>query len=113
MAKTISIIDDDLAILDVVTLLLQDEGYNVLAYSKPSEFLKEFREKLPDAVLLDNTIGVTSGKDLAEEVKKHLRIPVLMISASADIISHPCIDEFIKKPFTIDLLLDRVKKHLK
>lgn len=112
MAKTISIIDDDQAILDVVTLVLEEEGYKVLAYNSTSKFLDELSKKSPDMVLLDNTIGVASGKDLSDEIKKRVAIPVIMISANDEVISHPSIDSFIKKPFSIDLLLDSVKKYL-
>ena len=112
MAKTISIIDDDKAMLDVVQVLLEDEGYSVLTYTKSSDFLKALHTSNTDIVILDNTIGITSGKNLADEVKKYVSIPVLMISGQSDVIHHPTIDAFIKKPFSIDLLLNTVQKYL-
>ncbi len=113
MAKTISIVDDDQSILDVVQLLLEDEGFTVHTYREPQRFVTDMKESTPDIVIVDNTIGTVSGKDLSDQIKQLAQIPVLMMSASTEKITHPSIDAFIRKPFAIEALLDTIHAFIK
>ncbi len=112
MAKTISIVDDDQSILDVVQLLLEDEGFTVHTYSEPQRFISDMKESVPDIVIIDNTIGAVSGKDLSDQIKQLAHIPVLMMSASTEKITHPSIDAFIHKPFAMEALLDTIHRYI-
>lgn len=112
MVKIISVIDDDRSILEVVTLLLEDEGFTVLPYTDATVFLNDISNHQPDMVLLDNTIGETNGKDLADAIKQRISIPVIMVSGSSDVVTHPSIDAFIRKPFSIDTLLTQINAYI-
>jgi DNA-binding response OmpR family regulator len=117
--KRILVIDDDEDLLEILSLIFQAEGYNVVL-SNNSEVAEHVREIGPDLVILDIRISgsVKNGGEICQELKnkfENARIPVLLISAEANIrrIAEACgADGYIKKPFDIDDLLLRIKELL-
>lgn len=119
MAKTILIIDDDQDILEILNIVFQDSGYEVIL-SKVSLEADSINVLHPDIVLLDVRIvgssktGTDICKDLkADERTKHL--PVILLSAEHDLhtMASACeADSYIAKPFVIDNLLMQVGKQL-
>lgn len=115
--KRIIIADDDLAILDAVTLILTDEGYDVVAISKVIDIDSLLQYK-PDLILLDIWMSGTNGEDICRQLKKDKtakNIPVILVSANRDtekIAKKAHADDFLAKPFDIQDLLAIVSKHL-
>ncbi len=107
--------DDDVAIGDVMQILLEDNGYEVLFTSDPSEIHKLI-EKKPDIILLDIWMSGVSGKDVCQKIKNDpatAQIPVILFSANRDtreIANEAGADGFIAKPFEIKEIIDVVKK---
>ena len=110
MAKKILIVDDDESILDAVSLVLEEEGYNVAVTTKGDEIFEKVKNFKPDAILLDVLMSGKDGREICKKLKedeKTKQIPVIMISA------HPSAKEsvlscganaFLAKPFdTSDL----------
>jgi DNA-binding response OmpR family regulator len=115
--KKVFVVDDDTAILDALSLMLEEEGYEVKTSQNGKEL--EFEKyNFPDLILLDIWMSGVSGKDICMQLKKDdltKDIPVIMISASNDTekIAEECgADGFMYKPFQVDLLLDIVHKYL-
>lgn len=110
--------DDDPAILDALTLLLEDEGYNVVP-TVDIETVPRIQESKPDVLLLDIWMSGINGGEICKILKKEIEtasIPVIMISANRDteeIAREAGADDFLLKPFDIDDLLSKIKKHLK
>lgn len=117
MSYTILVADDDIDILDAVGIVLEDEGYTVITTSKGDEVL-EFVEPLPDLYLLDIWMSGQDGKEICQRLKtnQHTRlIPVILFSANKDtaqIAAEAGADDYLKKPFDIDELLEKVKLYL-
>jgi len=117
-AKKIMIVDDNPDILEVITLIMDLEGFKVLAVSNGLLFVESIISFCPDLVLLDVMLGEVDGMDLCnllKSTKEISHIPVIMISAShglknVDFICKP--DDFISKPFDINDLVVRVKRQL-
>ena len=113
----IMIADDDPAILDATSMILQDEGYAVEVTTDCGK-LHTTTSKLPDLLLLDIWMSGLDGRDICKFVKQNKRtrhIPVIMISANRDtekIAREVGAEDFIAKPFDIDELLAKVEKHL-
>lgn len=115
--KTILIADDDFAIADVVTLILEGEGYSVRHLGDGKDILK-MENNLPDLLLLDIKLGKLDGQDICRKIRQnsffnHMR--VLLISGDPALpqrAAAACADDYIVKPFDINELLDKVKKHL-
>lgn len=114
MSKKILVADDDPAILDVIQLMLEDEGYEVET-SVDGETIYTMEREYPDLLLLDIWMSGVDGRDICKYVKKnkHLKdIPILMFSANKDgaKIAHEAGAEgFIAKPFEMDDLLSKIK----
>lgn len=114
----IFIADDDKGIIDSTTLILEDEGYNVVS-SSSNETVKHIKNHLPDLVLLDIWLSGTNGGDIAKDLKQDevtKSIPLIMFSANRDIqkIAEDVKAEgYLIKPFDLPELLDTVKKYVK
>ena len=117
--KKLLVVDDEEDILEFLKVILEDEGYTVVTTDK-DDYLKKLQDDtLPDLILLDLLL---SGKD-AREIVKYLKtnektnhIPVIMLSAhpsARETTKQAGADDFVAKPFEIDLLLNKVAQHLK
>lgn len=113
MQKKILVVDDDVAILDVVRLILEGQGYSIET-SETGAIFPTVTSQKPDLILLDMLLSGEDGRDIARKLKanKETRsIPIVMISA------HPSAatgslsagaDKFLSKPFEIEELLSVV-----
>lgn len=115
--KRILVVDDNTAILDALKIMLEDEGYEVET-TVDGATVKDIQAPLPDLVLLDIWMSGVDGRDVCKFLKstpatKH--IPVIMISAAKDteqIAKASGADDFISKPFQMDVLLKMVAKYV-
>ena len=115
MKKTILVVDDDVAILDIVTQMLQDAGYNTLNALDGDSAIAMINKK-PDLVLLDMWMSGTDGRDVCLYIKKNPKtkhIPVIISSANNDtknISEEIGADDYLAKPFEMEELLNKIKK---
>jgi DNA-binding response OmpR family regulator len=114
--QCIAVVEDDEAILDIVELLLTDEGYQVI--TAETELDLDSLPTLPDLIILDNWLGLKSGHDICISLKHNpatSEIPVILMSAVNDLesIAADCkADMYISKPFDIKEFLDAVNNIL-
>lgn len=113
----ILVIDDNSSTLEILLLILQNAGYNVdVARDHNLGFLKT--KIYPDLILLDNNLGGKNGSDICKELKANeetRHIPVILISAMDDIkyiAEEACADDFIPKPFGIQMMLEKIQSVL-
>lgn len=114
--KNILVIEDNHAILDVITLILQSEAYKVAGLSRSIDMMKHIDAFKPDLMILDIMLPDGEGRELLAQLRKNettSAIPVLMISARY---TEENIREgefkpngFLAKPFDIDDLLDKIE----
>jgi two-component system phosphate regulon response regulator PhoB len=115
MSKKIIIIEDDRDILDIMTYILSDEGYDVVP-SADSHILEDVQSLQPMLILMDNRLTNGFGRDFCKKFKNDPatgHFPVVLISANPGLEemaleSHA--DTYLKKPFDITELIDLVKK---
>jgi DNA-binding response OmpR family regulator len=114
--KNILVIEDNHAILDVITLILQSEAYKVNALSKSANYMEHIDLWKPDLLILDIMLPDADGRVLLQEIRQNestKHIPVLMISAryTEENVQHGAFkpNGFLAKPFDIDDLLDRIE----
>lgn len=115
--KNILIADDDAAILDSLTLILEDSGYEVRATSDGA-IVRELDRELPDLLLLDIWLSGWNGSEICRALKQQQRtrhLPILLFSANKEIkamAQEVGADDFITKPFDLDELLAKIEQYL-
>lgn len=119
MSKKILAVDDDNDILDVIRIILEDEGYEVYTLANGKMVFDLVTETAPDLILLDVMLGGLDGRDICRALKEHdtyKKIPVVMISASHNLnnllLMPGAPNNFLAKPFDINRLVDMVKSEL-
>lgn len=116
MKKKILIADDNPAILEALSLMLQDVGYDITTVSD-DKIIKQVVALKPDLLLLDIWLSGQDGREICKILKnrsdtKH--IPVILISANKDtsvIAKEAGADDFLEKPFDMDDLLAKLASH--
>lgn len=116
--STILVVDDNQDIRDLITLILEDEGFTVIAADNGKSALALMHEKHSDLVLLDIMMPEMSGYEVLRKIRADKessisQTPVLMITAKSQVAD---IDEaieagatsYIVKPFIADSMVDKV-----
>ena len=111
MNHTILIIDDDENIGNMLNEALIKEGYEVLRAYSGTEALMVLEKSRPDLVLLDLMLPGLSGEEVLPKLKG---IPVIIVSAKTekdDKLNGLILgaDDYIEKPYDIDILLAKIK----
>ncbi len=120
-ASRILVADDDEAVLESVTWLLAENGYEVIPASGGAACLEQLNRRPPDLLLLDILMPDADGYQLLERIKSEERwrdLPVLMLSAQppeeASVRSLGLgAADFIRKPYRPRELLARVQAQLR
>ena len=117
--RRILAVDDDSDILEVLQYILEDSGYEVITLADGHYLFDKIRESQPDLILLDIMLGNLDGRELCKDVKSRIDthdIPVILISASHEVSrtlnQTGAPDDFIAKPFDIDVLLGSINRQL-
>lgn len=119
MKKRVLAIDDDEDILNILDIILQDEGIEPSLFSTGIP-VQQILDIKPDLILLDVRIGsyTKTGSQICGEIKQlkeSQKIPVVLVSAEANLgkIAAQCdADGFIAKPFDIFNFVEKVKEFL-
>jgi two-component system response regulator FixJ len=113
---TIALIEDDEAILQSLSMLLESRGLPVRPYSSAESFLNAAVEEPPQCVVSDIRMPGLSGMELQQELKKRdSAVPIILITGHGDItmavqaIKQGAFD-FIEKPFDDDQLIASISK---
>jgi two-component system response regulator ChvI len=115
---TIALVDDDKNILASVTLLLEQEGYHVRAYADPAAALTALAATPPDLAILDIKMPRMDGLELLRRLRQTADMPVIFLTSKDEEIDelmglNAGADDYIRKPFSQRLLLERVKAVLR
>lgn len=112
------ICDDDQSILDVLQMLLESEGFEVIAEIDSTQLIGKMQTYSPDILLLDLWMPVLTGDQVLKalrEIEEFKFIPVIVLSASVDAnnIAHGAgATDFLPKPFDMDDLIFKIKELL-
>jgi DNA-binding response OmpR family regulator len=117
MDNKILIVEDDESIMDVLKIILRKAGYETICFPNGKAVMQDDFE-VPNLFLLDKQLSGIDGLDICRHLKENNNtktIPVIMISANPQIGTlsiEAGADDYIEKPFTIDLLLSTIKSHM-
>ena len=116
--KTILIVDDEQAIIDVLMYNLKKEGYNIIEANDGITAVNKALDEKPDLMLLDIMLPKLDGLSVCKRVKNSLNIPIIMLTAKDSEIDKILglelgADDYITKPFSVRELVARVKANLR
>ena len=114
----ILIIDDDENILTFLSDFLKDFEFETYTHTDGSEILEKIDRHKIDLVLVDLRLNKESGLDIAKEIQKYHKIPIIMMSGITDDVEkivglESVIDEFVEKPFNPRLLVAKIRAALR
>jgi FixJ family two-component response regulator len=113
---TIFVVDDDKAVRDSLSLLVDSAGLEVRTFASAEEFLAAFRPEATGCVILDVRLGGMSGPELhAELARRGCDLPIIYLTAHGDIpmtvrAMKGGAEDFLTKPIAGEELLDRLDK---
>ncbi len=117
-SKRILVVDDDPDILEFLQVILEEEGYTAVTSDK-GEYLEQLHNGgLPHLILLDMLLSGKDGRDIVKYLKSQQEtrhIPVIMFSAhpsAEETARRAGADDFLAKPFSIDVLLAKIAHYL-
>src|SRR5260370_22950965 len=115
---TIALVDDDRNILTSVSIALEAEGYRTMTYSDGASALDGFKTSPPDLAILDIKMPRMDGMELLRRLRQKSDMPVIFLTSKEEEIDELFglkmgADDFIRKPFSQRLLVERVKAVLR
>jgi two-component system, OmpR family, response regulator ChvI len=115
---TIALVDDDRNILTSVGMALEAEGYSVQKYNDGAAALQGLQDTPPDMAIFDIKMPRMDGMELLRRIRQKTDLPVIFLTSKDDEIDELFglkmgADDFIKKPFSQRLLVERVKAVLR
>ncbi len=114
MIKKILIIEDEVAIADLMSYSLKKEGYIVKTVDNGSEGIEITESFKPNLIILDLMLPDISGFDVCRNITQSFNIPIIMITAKCDITDKVLglelgADDYITKPFDMREVLVRIR----
>lgn len=118
MAQTIALVDDDKNILTSLRMALEAEGYKIRTYNDGASALDGLGENPPDLAILDIKMPRMDGMELLRKLRQKSDLPVIFLTSKDEEIDELFglkmgADDFISKPFSQRLLVERVKAVLR
>ncbi len=115
---TIALVDDDRNILTSVSIALESEGYKVETYTDGASALDGLTARRPDLAIFDIKMPRMDGMELLRRLRQKSDLPVIFLTSKDDEIDQLFglkmgADDFITKPFSQRLLVERVKAVLR
>jgi CheY-like chemotaxis protein len=118
MNKCILFCDDDKGVLEVSRIIFEEKGYKVVLCDSSEDILSKVKEVKPDVIFLDLMMPGPGGEEIFRTLKADKntsRIPIIIILAHNDadqIAQEAGADDFISKPFDIEVLKLKAEKYL-
>lgn len=119
MSQRVLILDDNADLLELMSLLLCDNGYETLALLNGEKIFETISQFHPDLVLMDIMLAGMDGRSICSKIKQQpglLSLPVILISGTHSMAECLCRqggpNDFLAKPFDISFLLSKIKTQL-
>jgi DNA-binding response OmpR family regulator len=119
MKRKVLVIEDEPIIAEMMSILLEVEGFKVISLGDTTRARKKLHNQEVGLVMLDLALKGENGQSMCAYIKgqddlKH--IPVILVSANSDLeqIKNDCgADDHIAKPFGMDDFMDKVRRYTK
>jgi DNA-binding response OmpR family regulator len=109
------VIDDDRDTCDLVSAMLEKEGYQVLTSTQPQIALRLLKHESVDLIVLDIMMPDLDGMSLLESLRRESAAPILMLTALSDPrVMQQCYtlgaNDYLVKPFASSQLAERIRR---
>lgn len=116
MPQTIALVDDDRNIITSVTMALEAEGFEVRTYPDGDEALRSLTQRPVDLAVLDIKMPRLNGMELLQKLRQSpaaAHMPVIFLTSKDEEVDEIMglrmgADDYIKKPFSQRLLMERI-----
>ncbi|MBL8132420.1 MAG: response regulator transcription factor [Anaerolineae bacterium] len=118
MSEKILVIDDEVTTVNLITMLLERKGFEVIKANNAEEGLRRAYRYQPDLVLLDIFMPDMDGWEVCRRLRDLSDVPIIFLTAldSVKDIVHGLeigADDYVTKPFDHDELIARIRAHLR
>jgi DNA-binding response OmpR family regulator len=118
VVKTVLVVDDEPKIVDVVREYLEHAGFSVRTAGDGPAALERARALAPDLIVLDLGLPGLDGLDVARQLRRSSRVPVIILTARGDEVDRIIgleigADDYLVKPFSPRELVARVRAVLR
>ncbi len=118
MKQTIALVDDDRNILTSVSMALEAEGFEVRTFTDGATALQGLMSNPVDLAVLDIKMPRMDGMELLTKLRTQSNMPIIFLTSKDDEVDELLglkmgADDYIKKPFSQRLLLERIRTILR
>lgn len=115
MNTKILVIDDDIAIIELMSMLLKTHGFDVITANSGAEGIHLAKENSPNVILLDLMMPDVDGWQVCKAVRQFSSAPILILSAINDprmvaSVLDVGADDFLVKPVPSGVLVAHIRK---
>jgi DNA-binding response OmpR family regulator len=119
MSRRILILDDDTDLLEILSLLLADNGYEILALKSGEKVFEAIQQFKPHLLLMDVILGNMDGRFICNKIKQMFTLNalrVILISGTHDLGASLHLkgapNDYLAKPFDMGFLLNKIEHQL-